>query len=100
MKVKDVKQVNKGSLKLVFSLEFENLGITIRDFKLMDGKNGMWISPPSREYQDSEGKKKYYSYFVVPEDKREVFQKACMDMLKPHLQQSSAQQEEEQNVFW
>ena len=85
---KDIKQVNKGSLKLVFSIYFPQIKSTFRDFKLMSGTRGDWISSPSREYQDAEGKKKYYNYFVVDDSNKDGFQAKCLELLKPHLQAS------------
>ena len=85
MEIKDIKQVNKGSLKLVFSISFPQIHSVIRDFKLMSGKNGDWISAPSREYQDPDGKKKYFAFFVVDEPFKEQFQKACLDLLQPYI---------------
>lgn len=86
MEIKDVKQVNKGSMKLVFSIFFPQLDLTVRDCKLMEGKNGPWISFPAREYQDTEGKKKYFSFIQISDARKEQFQKACLDLLKPHMQ--------------
>ena len=86
MEIKDIKQVNKGSLKLVFSVSFPELDITIRDFKLMAGNRGDWVSSPAREYQDAEGKKKYYNYFVVGDARKEQFQARCLELLKPYIQ--------------
>jgi DNA-binding cell septation regulator SpoVG len=107
MEIKDVKQVNKNSLKLVFSIYFPQLDLTVRDFKLMEGKNGPWISAPSREYQDSEGKKKYFAFFVVGDARKEMFQKTCMDLLKPFIQPGApsvfaapAALVEEKEIMW
>lgn len=83
MEIKDVKQINKGALKLSFSVTTQ--GITIRDCKLMGGKNGDWISFPSREYTDAEGKKKYYSYILIDENRKNEFNTKCLDLLQIHL---------------
>jgi DNA-binding cell septation regulator SpoVG len=85
MNIIDIKQINKGSLILAFSIEFPSLGLTIRDVKLMNGKNGHWVSFPSREYIDAEGKKKFYSYVNISDTRKVEFSNKCMDLLKPHL---------------
>jgi DNA-binding cell septation regulator SpoVG len=85
MEIKDVKVIGKGSLKLVFSIYFPQLDVTVRDFKLMAGKNGDWVSSPSREYQDPEGKKKYFAFFVVGDKRKEGFQKSCIEALQSFL---------------
>jgi hypothetical protein len=52
----------------------------------MSGKRGDWVSSPSREYQDAEGKKKYYNYVIVGDARKDAFQAKCLELLKPHLQ--------------
>jgi DNA-binding cell septation regulator SpoVG len=85
MNIIDVKQVNKGSIKLTFSLGFPAIGLMALDCKLMSGKNGNWISFPSREYEDADGKKRYYSYVVIDDARKEAFQAKCMELLAPYL---------------
>ena len=85
MNIIDVKQVNKGSIKLTFSLGFPTIGVTVRDCKLMEGKNGKWVSFPSREYEDAEGKKRYYSYMVIDDARKEAFQAKCLELLATHV---------------
>jgi DNA-binding cell septation regulator SpoVG len=96
MEIKDVKQINKGGLKLSFSAYFPQVGLTIRECKLLSGKSGDWVSFPSREYQDPEGKKKYFNYFVIDDKLKEAFQKKCLELLSA---QSQAVPEENMNAL-
>lgn len=62
---------NGGSIKANISLGIDD-AIVINDFKLIDGKNGLFISNPQRSYQD--GKKTVYrdiAYFMDNDIKEE-----------------------------
>lgn len=85
MEIKDVKEINKGALKLKFSLYFPETGFTFREVLLMEGKTGQWVSFPSKEYQDRDGQKKYFPYICVDDNMREMFQKTCLEMLKNYI---------------
>lgn len=39
--------------------------VTLNDWAVRDGQNGIWFAPPSREYTDKQGAKKYAKYFLV-----------------------------------
>ena len=59
MKVKNMQKVNKpdSSTKAFFSVETKNFDIN--DMRLVAGKNGLFVSFPSREYTNKKGEKKY-----------------------------------------
>lgn len=40
---------------------------SINDLSIIDGNKGMFVSYPSRPYQDKEGKTKYMSIVFIPE---------------------------------
>lgn len=66
MKVTNMKlSKGTGSLKAFFDLETSE-GITIRGFKVADGKNGMFISVPSE--QDKNDKTKYWERVVLSKE--------------------------------
>jgi DNA-binding cell septation regulator SpoVG len=94
MEIKDVKEINKGAIKLVFAISFPQVQITVRDFKLMESKNGLWVSPPSREYQDGDGKKKYYPFFAVADAHKDLFQKTCLELLQPFINKAPVTKED------
>lgn len=86
MEIKDIKQINRGPIKLSFSLYFPKMGMTLRDFKLMESNTKLWICSPSREYQDNDGKKKYYSYVFIDKDRQDKFNQVLIEMVRPNLQ--------------
>ena len=69
MKIINIKDINKGSVIKKFDLEFENFGLTIRDCILMLGKNGYFVSMPSKMYKH-EGQNKYFNLVVWTKDKQ------------------------------
>jgi len=71
LKIREVQ--NQGNFKAGISATINELSIS--DIKLMDGQNGMFISMPSRKYQDQNGNDKYSDIvFLTKEQKGELLQ--------------------------
>ena len=71
LKIREVQ--DKGNLKAYIQATINELSIS--DMKLMDGQNGMFISMPSRKYQDQNGNDKYSDIvFLTKEQKGELLQ--------------------------
>ena len=68
-------------MKAKFDIEFSMM--TVREFILMSGSKGNWVASPARSYSDDQGLKKYYNFVIFPDDKKEPFQKKCMELLEP-----------------
>lgn len=93
MKINNFKRIDKGSIIARFDLEFDGLGLTIREYLYMRAQNGSsWVSSPCRTYSDQEGKKKYYSYIIISDEKKEAFQRKCIELLTPFLEQEQPPQ--------
>ncbi len=56
-----VKKFESGALKGFADVEFEGV-LTIKGFKIMDGKDGLWVGNPSQENK-KDGK--YYDTIFV-----------------------------------
>lgn len=70
MKVLNMKQFSgTGNLKAFFDLETSE-GITIKGFKIADGKNGLFVGMPSE--QDKNDKSKYWDRVVIPKELKET----------------------------
>ncbi len=77
LKIREVQ--DKGSLKAYIQATINEL--SINDIKLMDGQNGMFISMPSRKYQDQNGNDKYSDIvFLTKEQKGELLQAVLHQM--------------------
>ncbi len=92
MEIKNFKMINKGSMLAKFDLDFPKMGMSIREFLLLETPRGKFISSPSRNYQDESGKKKYFNYIFFTEEKKMSFQKKCLELLEPYLKQEPASQ--------
>lgn len=77
MKILNMKQFSgSNNLRAFFDLETTE-GITIKGFKIADGKNGMFISPPSE--QDKNDKTKYWDKVVIPKEIKDELTKSALD---------------------
>jgi DNA-binding cell septation regulator SpoVG len=52
------KLTKEGAVRAFFDVALEN-GMTVKEFRYVEGKKGPFVSVPSREYIDREGVKKY-----------------------------------------
>ena len=64
MIIKDLKKVDWGKVKAVFTLVTYE-GIEIKDFKIVTGQNGDFVSMPSRKGTDDN----YYATVWFPKEK-------------------------------
>ena len=81
------KEQNKDQLLGYADLSIDELGMVIKGCAYREGRNGMWVSVPSRAYPDpAGGKTKYAGYVSFPE--REVyddFQASAKEAIEAHL---------------
>lgn len=74
-KVKCTRLIEDSKVLGIFSAEFDDV-LVIRDIKLVDGKNGKFISFPSREYKDGDETKYFDEAFISDKDlKEQLFDK-------------------------
>lgn len=58
-----MRVVNKKNLLAFFDFKDNDTGLLYRDFKLMNGKNGVFVGAPTGEpYEDKNGETKYPEY--------------------------------------
>ena len=98
MKINNFKKIEKGNLIGKMELEFEEWGLTIRDVLLLNGKNGLWLSMPSRQYEDN-GQKKYFSLVIFTKDKQRQITEHVIQRLEKELAQCKSGQEEPSSEF-
>ena len=84
MKIHNFKRIDRGTLIAKLELEFEEWGLTIRDCMILNGKNGMWVSFPSRQYEQ-DGQKKYFNLVIFTKEKQAQINQRVMEMLKNEL---------------
>ena len=75
-------KVNKVSMDKVkaFVTVTVNDVLVLRDIKVVEGPNGLFVSMPSRAYTDKAGNKKYSDYFFpCTQEAREKLVGAIMD---------------------
>ena len=82
MQILNLKKIEKPPFICSFDLGI--YGLIIRDLKVMETSGKRWIAFPSRQYEEG-GKKKYFSYIQVMEDKKEAFNTAVFNLLAPYL---------------
>lgn len=77
MNVVNMKQFSgSNGLKAFFDLETSE-GITIKGFKIADGKNGLFIGVPSD--QDKNDKGKYWDKVLMSKEVRDKLTKIALD---------------------
>lgn len=62
------KQDGGKSLLAYFNVVDTELGIEFRDVRLIEGKNGVFVSSPFRSYKNKEGKDAYSDYWRAAYD--------------------------------
>ena len=68
MKIERMNKGNWGKLRAFFDVQTDE-GFTIKGFKIVEGINGLFISPPSQKGKDDE----YYdTVFIAPELREEL----------------------------
>lgn len=76
MKVLNMKlSSGSGSLKAFFDVETSE-GITIKGFKVADGKNGLFVGVPSE--QDRNDKTKYWDRVLMPKELKDELSTMAM----------------------
>ncbi len=76
--VLNVRTINKGIVKAAFDVRIYDF--LTRDWTLFEKDSEQWVSPPSRAYEDAEGKTRYFSYIRI-EDKTK-YHKFCDWLLR------------------
>jgi DNA-binding cell septation regulator SpoVG len=84
MKIKNLRAINKGSLIASVDIELDSWGLTIRECLVRDGKFGMWVTMPSKQYE-KDGKTNYYDLLIWEKEKGKAFQEAVMPLIKQEL---------------
>ena len=66
--IKNMREArNCGSLKATFTAAFKAL--ELNDCRLIEGRDGLFFAPPSRQYENRDGETKYANYFYVTDDR-------------------------------
>ena len=84
-----VKTFKEGSIKAIADLTLDD-AIAVHGVKLIDGKNGQFVSMPSDKWQDKEGNYKHTDIVhpVTAETRSDVFH-AVVDAYNNQLQAQS-----------
>jgi len=68
MEIKGMRKINgESKIKAFFSVEFPGK-LTINDCKMVEGKNGIFVAMPSREYTNKQGEKKWQNIVYVEQE--------------------------------
>jgi len=66
--IKDVKPMNKNTLKAFFTLTAGPMEITNWSYHVKGDKS--WVNAPSRKYTDNDGNEKYAPIVKIPDEDR------------------------------
>ena len=73
MKIERMNKGTWGKLRAFFDVQTDE-GFTIKGFKIVEGINGLFVSPPSQKGEDDE----YYdTIFIAPELREELKKEAA-----------------------
>jgi DNA-binding cell septation regulator SpoVG len=81
MKIENIKTklINKKNIE--YSVEATINDIQVKDMKIVKGSNGRFLSMPSRDYINAEGRKKYYSIVYLNEEDLKELQEAVFGVI-------------------
>jgi hypothetical protein len=88
MEIRNVKMAQKPPRICTFDLVLPKMGMTIKELALLETHGKKWISFPSRMYEDA-GKKKYFPFVRIDEDKKGPFDQKVLELLEPLLREVS-----------
>ena len=71
MKIKDFRKLDNGGKVKGFMTIETNEGFEMKNFKLIEGVNGLFVGAPSQKGTDKDGNEKWYDMVWVPEGLRE-----------------------------
>lgn len=80
MKIINLKEVNKGALKYLFTVHFEKMGLFI-SCTFMQKENSKWIGMPSKPFEkDGQTKYQWLTWFYKDTHKR--FESAVVKLIE------------------
>ena len=63
IKAKIDRVVNSGSVKAIASVSLDGMFV-VKNLKVMDGRNGLFVSMPQESFTGKDGQKKYSNTFL------------------------------------
>ena len=89
---------NGGSIKANVSLNIDDT-VIINDFKIIEGKNGLFISNPQRAYQEGKDTKYRDIAYFMDQDVKADFEDAVLQNMKS-IKRSQPAEEPRNNVWY
>lgn len=83
MEIENLREEVVGSnLATLFDIYLPAAKMRLRNFRIIPGKKGKFVSSPSFKTTDREGNPKYIPYFEFSEEKNKEFMKKVYETLK------------------
>jgi DNA-binding cell septation regulator SpoVG len=80
------KALDKGTLKGFVFLHVEELDLDIYDVAIFENENGRWVRLPTREWQPSQGPKKYLDIMkITVQNTNDKFRDKVLEALEIYL---------------
>ena len=73
VRINPYQQNGNGKLRAYFDIQMDD-GIIIKGFRIINGQNGLFISPPTEKGKDG----KYYESVIIPQEIRNSIQKIAI----------------------
>ena len=71
MTIKDFRKLDNGGKVKGFMTIVTNEGFEMKNFKLIEGVNGLFVGAPSQKGTDKEGNEKWYDMVWIPKELNE-----------------------------
>ena len=71
MTIKDFRKLDNGGKVKGFLTIVTSEGFEMKNFKLIEGANGMFVGAPSQKGTDKEGNEKWYDMVWIPKELNE-----------------------------
>ena len=87
IKIGDMKNVPWKKTKATLSIMIKDARvgvIIIKDCRLIDGVNGMYVAGPSRKYENKEGEDVYFQYLDLDRQAQDSIIKKAQDAYNPN----------------
>lgn len=76
IEVTKFKGYDKGPLRGFADIKLVKLGLELKGFRIFHKEGRFWATPPSSEYENAQGEKKYaWNVFFSDNDKQKAFMK-------------------------
>ena len=89
MKIKDFRKLENGGKVKGFMTIVTSEGFEMKNFKLVEGENGLFIGAPSQKGKDQDGNDKWFDMVWIPKELNQELIELVSNHIDPSTDMSS-----------